>query len=204
LINEAHGNNFIFVLDRFPISFLLSKFGTGCLNLIGSSPEDYAKFGNIEAIKEAHNDVRNMALFLDSTNIPSVDLDVTDIDNPSVVVPTASGKIRFGEFTTSFTLDENFFLYRMFLYWMYAGFDFQQDSRYNERQYSRDFYVNGHLILLDNHRNKLMTWKLEQMHPKSITQIPLKYSSAEKIKFDVSWIYTVMIPEDDTAIFGKI
>ena len=79
IINEFHSNNYIFVLDNIPVSFLLSKFNNKCLKALGPSAEDYAKFNNIDAIKEANNDVRNLALFTQKVTIPGVSVDEASI-----------------------------------------------------------------------------------------------------------------------------
>lgn len=198
LINEFHANNYAFVLDRIPVSWLMSKFNTKCLNALGPNPQDYAKFNNIDAIKEANNDVRNLALFLQSIEIPGVSVGTSNIGlMSSADMKTASGKMVFDDLTTVIQVDENFFIPRFFYYWLAAAANPEEFMKFTQVQYTKGFYVDGHLLLLDNNRDKTVEIRFEGLHPKSISPIKLLNSDPDKVYLSVSWIYSSFVFADE-------
>jgi hypothetical protein len=179
LINEFHTNNFLFVLNKIPVSFLLSKFNSKCIRSLGPSEEDYAKFNNLDAYKEYNNDVRNLALFTQTAKIPGCSVKVDSLPlfstAPSHFV---AGNMTFDTFTTTFQVDENFFIPRFFHYWLISAANPEELMAYNQIDYLRHFYTTGHLILLDNNREKTIEIQFQNMHPKSISPIELKSDDA--------------------------
>jgi hypothetical protein len=201
VINEFHANNFIFVLDSLPVSFLASKFNTKCLQSLGPNPADYAMFNNIEAYKEANNDLKTLALYLKSINIPGINVGTTNIGMNSVTdFRTVNGKMVFDELTTTLQVDENFFIPRFFWYWLTAAANPEEIMKYNQYDYTKNFYPDGHLILLDNNRDKTIELKFNKIHPKSVSSIRLDYSEPKKAFIDVSWIYTGFVLADEYKV----
>jgi hypothetical protein len=92
----------------------------------------------------------------------------------------------------------------MFLYWLYAGHNPEETMKFTQGEHTNKFYTTGHLILLDNNRDKLMEWSFYGLHPKSIGDIPMDYKNPNKINLSVGWIYTDFIPTDDYHIFSKV
>lgn len=206
LVNEFHANNFAFVLDNMPVSFLLSKFNAKCIKAIGPSPEDYARFNNLDAIKEANNDVRNLALFMNTIEIPGVSVGTTRIGLASTAdMQTVNGKMEFTELVTKIQVDENFFIPRFFYYWMIASANPEETMKYTQVQYTKAFYPDGHLILQDNNREKTIEIKFEGLHPKSVSSIQLVNANPDKVFITVTWIYNSFVFADDyKLVYGRV
>jgi hypothetical protein len=206
LINEFHSNNYTFVLDKIPVSFLLSKYNNKCFKQLGPNPEDYARFNNLDAIKEANNDVRNLALFMRSVEIPGVSVGTDNIALASTAdVQTVNGKMVFDTLTTEIQVDENFFIPRFFHYWLVASANPEELMKFTQVDYTKGFYTDGHLLLLDNNREKTIEIRFEGLHPKSISPIKLINSDPDKVFMTVTWIYTSFVFADDyKAVYNKV
>lgn len=206
IINEFHTNNFIFVLDGIPVSFLMSKFKSNCLSQLGPRPDDYNLFNQKEAYIEANNDVRNLALYLRAIDIPGVSVDSTNIGMLSTTdLKTINGKMKFEELTTELQVDENFFIPRFFWYWLTAAANPEELMKYTQGEYSKLFYPDGHLILLDNNRDKTIEIKFNKLHPKSISSIKLNSDAPNKAFITISWIYTGFVLADEyKTVYKKV
>jgi hypothetical protein len=202
ILNEAHANNFIFVLDRIPVSFLSSKFNNEkCIRSIGPSSDDYAKFNNIDAYQEANNDVRNLALFTQKANIPGISIERQSLGLYNTAdVQFAGPKMKFDTFTTTIQVDENFFIPRFFYHWLVAAANPESIQHYTQGEYTRQFYTDGHLILLDNNRDKTIEIKFEGMHPTSVSPIELVSNEPNKIWVTIEWLYTSWVLADEYKV----
>jgi hypothetical protein len=194
IINESHTNKFIFFLHTIPTSYLFSKFFEGCVR------EDCKPRGYYEEIfKEQNNDVRNFTLFLQSFDLPSLDLDTENIGTKFIDIPIL-GKLRISNLTTNIINDENWFIYRMLLYWMYAAHNPEEHNKWNEYEYYTNFFTRGTLIIIDNHLEKVAEFEFTDLHPSSIGQVSLKHSGAEKIILPITWVHTGFVPSDRIII----
>jgi hypothetical protein len=192
IINEAHTNNFVFILDKLPTSFLISKFSKEDLYRIDLS--------NAEAIREANQDVANLALFTQSVNLPELDLDFSTIPNQFASLNIVTGKLNFSDLNTNFVNDENWFIYRMMFYWLMAGHNPEYYNKRSSVAHFQDFHVNGYLLILDNHRNKMIEIKFSDLHPKTMGAVDLKHTAPENVILPVTWKYTDFYFTDDIAI----
>jgi len=197
LINESHTNNFVFILDRLPTSFLVSKFSKDVLMKVDAT---LGALKNAEAIREANQDVANLALFTQSVNLPELDLDFSTVPNQFASINIAVGRLNFSDLNMNLVNDENWFIYRFIYYWLMAGHNPEQYNKRNSAQHFRDFHVNGYLLLLDNHRNKMLEIKFMDLHPKTLGAVDMKHTDAEQVILPVTWKYTDFYFSDDIAI----
>jgi hypothetical protein len=197
ILNEAHTNNFIFILERMPTSFLISKFSKDVLMAVDAT---LGSLKNAEAIREANQDVSNIALFTQSVNLPEIDLDFSDIPNQFSTMKIVTGKMNFADLVTNIINDENWFIYRMLYYWLMAGHNPEEYNKRFAKEHFRDFHVNGYLLILDNHRNKVVELRFTDLHPKTIGAVDMKHSDPEKLSLQVTWKYTNFYFTDDFAI----
>ena len=206
LINEFHSNNFVFVLDNIPVSFLLSKFNSKCISSLGPSPADMAKFNNLDAYKEFNNDVRNLALFTQKMNIPGISIDAHSLPLYSTApVKVAGGQMKFDTLSTTIQVDENFFIPRFFYHWLTAAANPEEIMKYTQSEHMGEFYTDGHLLLLDNNRDKTVEIKYEGLHPKSISPIDLNSDEPNKIWVTIEWMYTSFVFADEyKTVYGKV
>jgi hypothetical protein len=197
ILNEAHTNNYIFVVDRVPTSFLVSKFSNDDLIKVGATISGIKDPG---VIREMNNDVMNLSLYLQAFTLPDLNLDVTDIPTAFATMPIVTGKLNFSALNTNFMNDENYFIWRFFFYWLIAG---HNPENYNKRlavQHFQDFHVNGYLIILNNYREKILEIKFHDMHPQAMGSVDFKDSDAEKVIIPVTWKYSSFYPTNDYVI----
>jgi hypothetical protein len=195
------------VLDRIPVSFLLSKFNNNkCIQSLGPSKADYASFNNLEAYKEANNDVRNLALFTQKLNIPGCAIEQTELGLFSTAnVRLAKGKMKFDQLSMTIQVDENFFIPRFFYHWLTSAANPEELMKYTQKEHLEQFYTDGHLILLDNNRDKTIEIKFEGMHPLSISSIDLVSDEPGKAFVTINWIYTSFVFADEyKTIYGRV
>lgn len=197
LINSSHTNNFVFILDRLPTSFLISKFSKDALIKVDAT---LGSLANAEAIREANQDVANLALFTQSVNLPELDLDIAKIDNQFAPVSIACGRLNFSDLVTNLVNDENWFIYKFIYYWLLAGHNPEYYNKRNSTQHFRDFHVNGYLLILDNHREKMIEMKFSDLHPKTLGAVDMKHTDPEQIVLPVTWMYTDFLITDDIAV----
>ena len=197
ILNNSHTNNYIFVLDRVPTSFLISKFSKDALIKVDAT---IGSMSNSDVIRESNQDVQNLALFTQTVNLPEMDLGFSDIPTQFATIHEATGLIDFGELSTTFLNDENWFIYKMLTYWLLAGHNPEKYNKRNSVQHWKDFYVNAYLIILNNNREKIMEFKFTDVHPKTMGSIELKDSEASRIMLPVTWKYTDYVISDDLVI----
>ncbi len=210
LLNEAHQNNYIFVLEKIPVSFLFSKYNTltptstqRCINVFGPGPTDTTFKATPDVTQEQNNDTRNLGLFTKAFTLPGVKGEIFAIPNPNTPKKVISGKLDFNLLETTFLMDEYHILYKMFYFWMQASFNTVEFRRYNEVAYEETFYVDGHLIILDNNRNKAMEWTFKNLHPYSLPDLKFAYEKTDKMDLTITWIYDEFLPSDDYKILFK-
>jgi hypothetical protein len=201
LINEAHSNNYILVLERIPTSFLVSKFKDDVFSNLGPSLDNLGE--SLDKIKEANQDALNFALYLQNCNLPDLSLGFAEVPTSFATAKVISGKLQFGNLITNIMGDENWFFYRMILYWMYAAHNPEQYGQLNQKDHYDSFYINAHLLILDNHREKVMELELIGMYPQSIGSIDMKYSSPDKIVLPITWTFHYFRP-DDKYVLRKV
>lgn len=199
IINEAHNNKYIFVLERIPTSYLISKFANKAAEYCvenGHAPGDYL----LERFKEQNQDVKNFNLYLQSLDMPSLDLGYSTNPTQFVDIPHVQGKLNYGEFNTVVKNDENWLIYELLYYWFLAGFNPEERMKFTEHQYYENFYVNGTLIILDNHMEKVKEFEFTDLHPVSMQSITLTDVEAQKIFMPITWIHTGFVPSDRYVI----
>lgn len=199
LINEAHNNNWIFVLERIPSSYLISKFMEDTKSPLDGTLGSVVN-GGIPYTQEAQNDTANFALYLQSFTLPDLNLQTSPIDTSFATLNAITGKLEFGTLTTNIMCDENWFIYRMLVYWMYAASNPEEFNKLRGRAHYNNFYVGGHLILLDNHHEKILELEYRDLHPQNMGQQEMNYQNAEKLVLPVTWIYSTFTPSDDYVI----
>jgi len=199
LINESHNNNFIFILERVPSSFLISKFRDEDFAQLDGSISSVGNAG-IDAIREANQDTQNLALYLSSFSLPDLNLGTSAISTAFSDINPINGKLEFGQLNMNIMNDENWFIWRMLYYWMLAGSNPEEFNKMTGVQHAENFYMRGHLILLDNHRDKTLELEFRDLHIQNMGQQELNYQEAEKIVLATSWVFSTFVPTDEYII----
>lgn len=203
IINEAHNNNFIFVLERMPSSFLMSKFKDDDFQRLTANPESLLNKG-ANAIRENNQDTYNFALYLQSFTLPDLNLQTSNMETSFSTIPIVSGKLEFGTLNMNIMGDDGWFIYRMLLYWMYAGSNPEEFNKLTARQYAKYFYMNGHLMMLDDHHEKVLEFEFRDLHIQNMSQQELSYQNADKIILSTTWTFSTFVPSDDITVIRKV
>lgn len=207
LLNEAHSNNFIFILERVPSSFLLSKFRDQDFENLSARMD--GSIGSIvknglEYVREANQDTYNFALYLQSFTLPDLNLQTSSIDTSFATLNAVNGKLEFGTLNMNIMCDENWFIYRMLLYWMYAASNPEEFAKMTGKEYANRFYMRGHLLLLDNHHDKVVEFEFRDLHIQNMGQQELNYQDAAKVVLPTTWVYSTYVPSDDYTIIKSV
>ena len=202
LINEAHTNKYIFVLDKIPTSYLLSKFTEADIQNIMlniGNPTLYQQ--EIAALQqgvfqEQNQDLHNFLLYVQNIDVPDVSVGYSTNGTRYATIKHMDGKIEFGDLTMNVMCDEQWFIYRMLYYWLLAAHNPEEHMKFTEREYYNKFYVTGTLIILDNQYNIVYQLQFQDLHPSAIGQVNLKEAEADKIIIPVTWVHSGMVPSD--------
>jgi hypothetical protein len=203
LINESHTNRYLFVLDRIPTSFLLSKFTDDELVNIqlkfDTAKQELEKIRQ-EVFVEKNKDLSNFLLYVQDITLPDMNLGVASMPTSMVTMKQIFGKLDFGDVSMNVMNDEDWFIYRFFYYWLLAGHNPEENMKYKEREYFNNFYVNGHLLILNNHNEKVFELEIKDMHPSTMGQVALKESEPGKIILPITWVHSGIVPSDRYVI----
>jgi hypothetical protein len=203
LINESHANKYIFILDSIPTSYLLSKFSDEYLLNI------QMQFGknNIELEKirqavfvERNTDLKNFLLYVQNVDLPEMNVGYASMQTQMATIKHVMGKLEFGDMTMNVMNDEDWFVYRLMYFWMLAAHNPEEHMKFQEYDYYRRFYVNGTLLILNNHQEKVFEFEIKDLHPASIGQIQLKENEPEKIILPITWVHSGIVPSDRYVI----
>jgi len=198
-INEASNNQFFFMLRNIPTSFLISKFAEdpgfkldGKLSSLGMSGIDY--------VRESNQATQNLLLYLQSFTLPNLELGTSKIETMFAALTAVTGKLQFGQTSTNILCDENWFVYRLLLYWFYAASNPEEFNKLTLMDYYKNFYIEGYLVILNNHHEKVAEFEFRDLHPQSLGQVDLNYQDSQKIILPVTWVYSTFTPTNDLII----
>jgi len=202
-INESHANKYLLVLDSIPTSYLLSKFTdeylVGLQLKFGKTSAELEKIRQ-EVFVEKNKDLSNFLLYVQNVDLPEMNVEYATIPTQMVTMKHVMGKLEFGDISMNIMNDEDWFIYRFIYYWLLAAHNPEEHMKYKEHDYYKKFYVNGHLIILNNHQEKVFELEIKDLHPVSIGQVPLKESEPEKIILPVTWVHAGIVPSDRYVI----
>lgn len=215
-INESHTDNFILVIPELPVSQYLSSyfnemtspknfFGTpGTTGTTGSpdgveDPCTYAGITQDQVRREQNLDIVNYRLYISGVNMPDVSINPVNLGTQFADIHRAS-KISFGDLTTSMMVSENLINYNVMLYWMYALHNPQEYNKMFGRQMIQEFFTEIHLIITNNHREKVAEYKFIDAFPSNMTNMSFDYKTADKISVDITWKHSGIQPADNFVL----
>jgi hypothetical protein len=203
LINESHTNKYLLVLDSIPTSYLLSKFTDEYLVDIqvkfNKSNAEMEKIRQ-EVFVERNKDLSNFLLYVQNVDLPEMNVGYATVPTQMATIKHVMGKLEFGDIAMNVMNDEDWFIYRLIYYWLIAAHNPEENMKFQETPYYDKFYVNGHLIILNNHQEKVFELELKDLHPVSIGQVSLKESDPEKVILPVNWVHSGIVPSDRYVI----
>lgn len=200
-INEANTDNFFLVIPKLPTAqYLGSVFqnftNPSVMNLSGSDCDAI----NHQQIRREHNlDLTNFRLYLSDVNIPGVSITKVELGTQFATLSHPS-KINFTDLSTTMMVSENFLNYQAILFWLYALHNPEEYNKLSGRQMINEMFTELHLIITNNHREKVAEFKFLNSFPLSIGDINMSYTTAENIKTTVTWAHSGMVPSDNFVL----
>lgn len=176
-----------------------STIETGCTT--GSSGDcnipDGGREGRLR--REGNLDLANFKLYISDVELPGVNLDTVRLGTQFADIARAS-KIKFTDLNTTMLVSENLLDYNAILYWLYALHNPEQFHQLNGRGMIQEFFTDVHLIITNNHREKVAEYKFIDAFPFSLNPQTFSYKNADKLTMNVTWAHSGMVPENNFVL----
>ena len=179
VVNTASTERFRFLIYKCPaISFM----------------PDYSADNPYRAEQDT---LRQIAIATRSVTLPG-------LSNPEARRDTMAGQatdfayeLSFNNLTLDFKVDDNYYLYNLFLIWMLMKkFPEALGGLIDHTIYREAVFTNAVLISLDNHMQKAAEWTFEDLHPVALSDITFDYGNTAEIYATVQFAYTYYKPTD--------
>lgn len=155
---------------------------------------------NYDDFRDANKDNKFVSLSLKGANIPGVSSDEIKHKVASHQVTDRNHELSFESLSATFSLDENYYLYNLFLVWMYMISYPEALGGLVEQKYSESYYVTAWIIVLNNTGEKTCEYKFIDVHPLSLPTIDLDYSSNEKQTCEITFGYSYYLPDNTFTV----
>lgn len=205
-INEANSDNFILVIPRLPTAqFLGSVFqhhtkpNPVTQGTTGTPVEECDAISQQQIRREHNLDLTNFKLFISDVTLPNVSVSKVEIGTQFATLSRAS-KINFNDLNTTMMVSENFLNYRAILYWLYALHNPEEFNNMSGRKMIENYMTDIHLIITNNHREKVAEFKFLDAFPQSLGDIPFSYKTADNLSVPVVWAHSGMFPTDNYVL----
>jgi hypothetical protein len=149
--------------------------------------------------REMNIDWKNFRLYMQSVTLPQTSVNVIDIPTQFSTLKR-SGKISFGDLSTTMMVSENFLNYNAMLYWLYALHNPEERNKLSGRGEIEEFFTEIYLILWNNHREKVAEYKFIDAFPSNIGSLDFSYKGAEKLTVPVTWSHSGMLPANNFVL----
>jgi hypothetical protein len=178
-LNPARQDRFSFALGEIPSLKLLT-------------PEELTEF---QKYQSANDDKNFFYLGIKSVELPAISLGDTKIDNRFIAIAETDMKYTFENFTTEIRLDNNYFIYKMLVLWMFL---MNRPDEYNEnssRKTFEDTAVEGILTMKDNFNQPVISFQFIDLRPVALPSLPMTFAEGgNEIILNVTWQYTYFMP----------
>jgi len=118
------------------------------------------------------NQQKQFTVFITGTLLPSITLNDETLPYMGQDLHMDGGGLEFGQWATSFHIDEKWESYLLFYNWMVSINNGQTKFGSN----SFDHQINGFLSILDNYQKEILTWKFHRVWPIELGDVELSYA----------------------------
>lgn len=129
---------------------------------------------------------KELSLHITSTVLPSVTINPVEMPWQGGVVYGEGGGVEFGNWETSFFIDDTWSNYQMIYDWMANinnGYDF-----YGRKDFS--YQMDAALMVMDNFKNIITTFEFINIWPSSLSEVNLSYQEGEtNLSCNVTFVY---------------
>jgi hypothetical protein len=149
--------------------------------------------------RERNLDIQNFRLYVQDAELPSVTISDYKIETQFAAL-SRSGKISFGDLTTTSIVSENLMNYNAILFWLYALHNPEEFNKISGREMIKNYFCEIHLIITNNHREKVAEYQFIDAFPKSLTPLSMSYKTSDKLPMTVTWAHSGMMPSNNYVL----
>jgi hypothetical protein len=206
-INESFSDNFILVIPKIPtLKYLGSVFNdfSNPKKMTTPSPssteESCDTYSKDRIQREVNIDLKNFMLYISEVSLPGANVGKIDIPTQFSTMKRPSSKIEFDDIEINMRVSENLLNYNAILYWLYALANPEEFNKLFGGEMINEFFVNMHLIITNNHREKIAEFTFLDAFPTNIGKLPLTFKSADPLFTSVSWSHSGMVPSNNFVL----
>ena len=179
-VNRARGDKFQLILSNIPSTPLMMKSETDILerDRFTQSQHEFVRLG------------------LQSTELPSYGTSQMPIPTMFGVSVSQSNNVQeVDTLTTTFRMDENYTLYKMFWLWIMLINDPEKANQFYNYKANEVTQTEAYLIVKDNFNTPVLAFRFVDLQPMLLPAISLEYTAEGiDIDFPVTWMYSYCIP----------
>lgn len=179
-LNRARSDKYYMLLSRVPSSQLLIP-----------DEQDILK-------QDMHtqNDMEFIRLALQSVELPG--FGTGEIKLPTQLGPATSHTTNMHDFdslTTTFRMDENYTLYKIFWLWIMLMNDPENVNQFNASKQADVTQVDGYVFVKNNFGKDVLAFRFFDLRPMTLPGLSLNFADeGTEIDFPVTWMYSYFIP----------
>lgn len=134
----------------------------------------------------------NVEFFVQSVNLPGLNLPVTDQTTPFANIPRPGSKLQFDDFSVTVRLDENLVCYKEVYNWVTGMTNPNNFSQYTTLQANGGIFSDASLIILNSKGNPKVAFNFKGIFPIGISSIQLNTtnSTTEYATATITFKYT--------------
>lgn len=176
IVNRSSVDQFRFFFDEVPSAqFFKEEKYPGDIDTIHNMPSVTAK----------------------SVNLPEVTCDEQRRKTPHGEVTDFSNIVVYNDLSLTCIIDENLIIYNMILLWaLMKSFPGKFGGLISEFKRKEDIFTDAHLEVIDNHGEVATTYTFYDVHPLTIPDMDLDYSSDENMTIDFDFAYSYYLPDN--------
>lgn len=149
--------------------------------------------------REGNLDLQNFRLYISECEMPNISVDTVRLGTQFADISRAS-KIKFTDLNTTMMISENLLDYNAILFWLYALHNPEEFNNLSGRGMIEEFFTDIHLIITNNHREKVSEYKFLDAFPISLSPQTFSYKNADKLNMNVTWAHSGMMPADNFVL----
>lgn len=179
-LNRARTDKFYMLLSKIPSTPLLSQ-------------------GETDFIKQStniHNNMEFVRLSLQSLEIPSYGTGEVRLSTQFGPATSHSTNMQdFDSLNTTFRMDENYTLYKLFWLWIMLMNDPEKANQFHSGGQANVTQIDGYVFVKNNFGKDVLAFRFFDLRPMTLPSLSLNYTDeGSEIDFGVTWMYSYFIP----------
>ena len=140
--------------------------------------------------KDDISDIKMLRLNILDTILPSISINAITHEWMGGAINSEGGGIDYGEWTTTFQIDDGFENYIILYDWIMYIFD---GYKRNGREFG-DYEVSADLVVYDNFNSVATSFEFRKIWPSALSDVTLSYSAGSDIlSCNVTFMYDLFV-----------